>query len=104
VAGVLNSKGAENFEKEWKQKYNETPGSYAAHGYDATMAIIEAIKRGGANSESIRSELLKLKNFDGASGYVNRFRPNGDVEKVTPVVKIVKGSLVHLKTYVVKED
>jgi branched-chain amino acid transport system substrate-binding protein len=104
VAGVLNSKGAENFEKEWKQKYNETPGSYAAHGYDAAMAIIEAIKHGSANSESIRSELLKLKNFDGASGYVNKFRPNGDVDKVTPVVKIVKGKLVHLKTYMVKED
>ena len=104
VSGVLNSKGAENFEKEWKQKYNEIPGSYAAHGYDAAMAIIEAIKRGGANPEAIKVELLKTKNFDGASGYVNRFRPNGDVEKVTPVVKIVNGKWVHLKVYVIKED
>jgi branched-chain amino acid transport system substrate-binding protein len=104
VAGVLDSKGAEKFEKEWRAKYNETPGSYAAHGYDAAMVIIEAMKRGSVNSESIKNELLKLRNFDGASGYINRFRPNGDVEKVTPVVKIEKGKLVHLKTYVVKED
>ena len=35
---------------------------------------------------------------------MNRFRPNGDVEKVTPVVKIVNGKWVHLKVYVIKED
>jgi branched-chain amino acid transport system substrate-binding protein len=104
VAGVLDSKGAEKFEKEWKEKYNEIPGSYAAHGYDAAMAIIEAMNRGGFNPESIKDELLKLKNFDGASGYINRFKSTGDVEKVTPVVKISNGKLVHLKTYVVKEE
>ena len=48
-----------------EQKYGEIPGSYAAHGYDAAMAVIEAIKRGGANPEAIKVELLKTKNFDG---------------------------------------
>jgi len=78
LPGYLRATGLKKFIKEWKEKYSEIPGSYAAHGYDAAMVIIEAMKRGGFNPESIKSELLKIKDFDGASGYVNKFTPNGD--------------------------
>ena len=102
LPGVLKTAAAENFIRVWKEKYNREPEVYAAHGYDALAVILEAIKMGGANSEEIRKNLLKIQNFDGVSGTIRSFTPNGDVNKEVVIVKIEGGKLIPLKTYLVQ--
>ena len=103
LPGVVKTNAAENFIKDWKKKYGKMPEVYAAHGYDALAVILEAIKMGDPTPASIQKNLLKITNFDGASGTIKRFTPNGDVEKDVVIVKIEGGKLIPLKTYLVTE-
>ncbi len=103
LPGVVKTNAAENFIKDWKKKYGKMPEVYAAHGYDALAVILEAMKMGDPTPASIQKNLLKITNFDGASGTIKRFTPNGDVEKDVVIVKIEGGKLIPLKTYLVTE-
>ena len=103
LPGVVKTDAAENFIKDWKKEYGKMPEVYAAHGYDALAVILEAIKMGEPTPASIQKNLLKITNFDGASGTIKKFTPNGDVEKDVVIVKIDGGKLIPLKTYLVTE-
>ena len=77
----------EKFIKEYKEKYNELPGSPAAEAYDAIMIFAEAFENVGKNREKIRDYVASIE-FKGASGYV-KFDKNGDVHKPMEI-KIIK--------------
>jgi len=103
LPGVVKTKIAVDFIKEWKNKYGREPEVYAAHGYDALAVILEAIKMGKPKPADIQRNLLRITNFDGVSGTIRKFTSSGDVEKDVVVVKIDKGKLVPLKTYLITE-
>ena len=103
LPGVVKTDAAESFIKDWKEKHGKMPEVYAAHGYDALAVILEAMKMGDPTPASIQKNLLKITNFDGASGTIKKFNPNGDVEKDVVIVKIDGGKLIPLKTYLVTE-
>ena len=73
----LNGKGADWY-KAYKAKFNSEPEAYAAYGYDAAKAVLNAIQSAGkADRVAIRDAVFATKDFDGALGQWS-FDNNGD--------------------------
>lgn len=90
------NKVAQDFIAAYKKEYNETPGTYAAYAYDATLIIIDAIKNVGNDRSAIQKHIAGLKNFQGATG-VNTFDENGDVLKDPLRLTIKDGKFTIIK-------
>jgi branched-chain amino acid transport system substrate-binding protein len=59
----------QEFVKNFKAKFNETPDAMAALGYDSAWVLADAIKRAGsAEPAKIRDALAATKDFDGVTG------------------------------------
>jgi branched-chain amino acid transport system substrate-binding protein len=71
---------AQNFISKYKEAYNSTPSTYAAYGYDATLVIIDSIKKAGTDRKAVRDYMANIKDLKGATG-INSFDENGDVIK-----------------------
>ena len=66
-----NSPEIKNFVEAYKAEYGQVPDAFAALSYDATMMIIEAIKRAGVeDSVKVKDELAKTKDYQGVSGSI----------------------------------
>ncbi len=57
----------EQFVAAFKEKTGRAPSEYAIHGYDAGRAIIEAVKAGASDRESLAAALPKVS-FEGPRG------------------------------------
>lgn len=63
----------------YRQKYDEDPDPYAAHGYDAVKVLAEAINSvEGSHPDDVRIGLNGIQDYDGAAGKTT-FDKNGDV-------------------------
>lgn len=77
-----------NYVKAFKAKYNEVPDVMAALAYDATYILVEAIKNTQEiNSENIRNELAKIKDFQGVTGKMS-MDENRNAVKSAVVVQV----------------
>jgi len=56
------------FVRDFRGAYGEDPETYAAHAYDGTMMLIEAIERAGLNRALIRDELVAMEEYEGVTG------------------------------------
>jgi ABC-type branched-subunit amino acid transport system substrate-binding protein len=56
------------FKKRYQDKYGETPDAYAAHSYDGTQMVIEAVRKAGLNRYRIRDVLADMRQWDGVTG------------------------------------
>ena len=66
-----NSPEIKNFVEAYEAEYGQVPDAFAALSYDATMMIIEAIKRAGVeDSVKVKDELAKTKDYQGVSGSI----------------------------------
>lgn len=64
----LTGKGADWY-KAYKAKFNSEPEAYAAYGYDAAKAVLNALQRAGsADRAAVRDAVFATKDFDGALG------------------------------------
>jgi len=78
--GVGESKKlAEVFKNQYKNKYNEDPGSYAALCYDAMKVVGKVLEGGARSSDEVREALYDL-DYLGATGH-NKFDSSGEVNK-----------------------
>jgi branched-chain amino acid transport system substrate-binding protein len=59
------------FAKSYRKKYGREPSHYAAHGYQSTMLIAEAVKIGGPTREGILKGLQQIKDFQTVTGVIN---------------------------------
>ncbi|MEO0142990.1 MAG: ABC transporter substrate-binding protein, partial [candidate division WOR-3 bacterium] len=62
----------QNWVKKYKEKYGSTPDALATLAYDATLLLLEAIKR--ANSDSpvkVKEALQSIKDFKSVSGNIS---------------------------------
>lgn len=81
------------FVDNYKQKFGKLPGHYPAFGYDTTILIAEAVKKGGYEPEKIRKALLDIKNLDLTLGQAV-IQPNREV-RFGQIVKVVNsGKLI----------
>lgn len=89
------------FVEAYREKYGEDPDIYAAHGYDAMMVLIEAMK----GRTLLPSEVPKgmREEFEGVAGAI-RFDDKGDVQKYPRVYIIGEGGLLFDYTERLEED
>ena len=79
------------FLDKWKKGHGgkDPQTTMAALGYDATMLMIDGIKRAAApNSKAIITALNETEGFQGVSGSINLKGKNGNPEKRALVVEI----------------
>jgi len=76
----------QNFVKNFKAKYgaDTVPTHINAHAYDQILMIAEAVKRGAKDSESIRTEFLKMKDVEVTTGKIT-FGPNGQNQNLSVI-------------------
>jgi branched-chain amino acid transport system substrate-binding protein len=62
----------QDFIKAFKAKYgaDKTPTHINAHAYDTILLIAEAVRRGAKDSEGIRQQFSKLKDFEVTTGRI----------------------------------
>lgn len=82
----------------YKAAYGETPDEPAALTWDAVRIFLQAVKDTGrisgnlvADRKAVRDAIVKIKNFDGATGEMT-FNESGDPDKCAVIVKIENGA------------
>ncbi|MGB8437708.1 MAG: ABC transporter substrate-binding protein [Burkholderiales bacterium] len=65
-------KMVQDFVKAFQAKYgaDKTPTHINAHGYDTILLIAEAVRRGAKDSDGIRDQFRKLKDFEVTTGKI----------------------------------
>jgi len=83
----------EAFNKKYKEKYAEDPGSvFPAAGYDLAKVIEAAVKGAGATDPSkVRDALANLVNVQGATGTITYKGTNGMPVKSIALMKVTDG-------------
>jgi branched-chain amino acid transport system substrate-binding protein len=72
----------QNFLKTFESRYKIQPDMVGASAYDAFMIIVDGIKRAkSVKGPDIRATIATLKDFDGLTGQIKRFTPEGEVVK-----------------------
>jgi branched-chain amino acid transport system substrate-binding protein len=89
------------FVEAFREKYGLTPDLYAAHGYDAVMALAQALEEGGPMSNDFWKSVRGLRDFTGVTGPI-QFDERGDVQKYPRVYMVEEGNLVDYEKEVEK--
>jgi ABC-type branched-subunit amino acid transport system substrate-binding protein len=58
------------FKRDYVKRHDREPDTYAAHSYDGTSMVIDAIRKGGLNRYLIRDALAEMKQYSGVTGEV----------------------------------
>lgn len=78
----------------FKKKHGSLPNHFSALGYDALNLLALAIGRGGYNGEAIKNELLKVVDYQGASGVITFDESGQAINRPLQVRTIKKGKAV----------
>ena len=82
----------QNFLKTFETRYKIQPDMVGASAYDAFMIIIDGIKRAkSVKGPDVRAAIATLKDFDGLTGQIKRFTPEGEVVKDVQVQTVKNG-------------
>ncbi len=82
---------AQRFHNAWIKRNGKPPNDYEVRGYDSVYLLTQAVKDAGdSDPENVRKAMLKIKDFDGASGSVT-FNAHGGVDKSLFVMRIAGG-------------
>ncbi len=85
-------KNIEQFNEKYQARFGKLPGAIsAATAYDATMVVLDAIKKGARTSEEIRTYLLNVKDYDGYSNLI-RFNEDGQQDFEDVIIKQISGN------------
>lgn len=86
-----NSPAIKTFVEAYKKEYNETPDAFAALSYDATMMVIEAMKRANSvDTVKIKDELAKTKDYLAVSGLIT-LNETHDAVKSAVIIEMKEG-------------
>lgn len=81
------------FTQAFQARYDDAPSVWAAHGYDALMALAEAMKEAGTRPSDLWKGMRSIRNFAGATGVI-QFDERGDVSKFPRTFVVENGALV----------
>ncbi len=85
-----DSASVRSFTAGFRERYGAEPEVYAAHAYDAVRLVAAAADRTGSwSADEIRGALLRIDNYEGATGRL-AFDPKGDVVQY-PRLYVVRG-------------
>lgn len=86
-----NSQTVKAFVEAYKKEYNQTPDAFAALAYDATMMVVEAMKRANsADPVKIKDELAKTKDYQAVSGIIT-LNATHDAVKSAVIIEMKDG-------------
>jgi branched-chain amino acid transport system substrate-binding protein len=88
-AGSQWAKTVSSFSSAYKQAYNQDIDTFAAHGWDSSNIVVNALKAAGDKSAEIRNQIEKLKNYPGADGVFNYSPSNHAGLKVDALVMVL---------------
>ncbi|MDR1509388.1 MAG: ABC transporter substrate-binding protein [Synergistaceae bacterium] len=93
----FDSPSVQKLVKAYGEKTGKIPSTWVALSYDATMAVIEAIRKTDARSrEDVKKGLDNLGVFEGATGKM-QFDENGDVLKDFSKIIVKDGKFIPYK-------
>jgi len=84
------------FNKNYQRRFGEEPDTFAAHAYDGTTMLIEAIHMAGLNRTLIRdvlTDMTTFQNYKGVTGEIIFDASWNDIGKIW-LVEIVDGKFV----------
>ncbi len=81
------------FVEAYRAKYQETPGIYAAHGYDAMLVLYAAMNSGGDRGSSFWNGMRGISELQGVTGLL-QFDEKGDTTKYPRVYVMMDGKAV----------
>lgn len=91
------------FVEAFKKEYNADPNSFSALGYDAGKMLIDAIERGGTDSEKIRVAIETIKDLEVGTGKLTM-----DAATHNPIKGIVilefKDGVISLRTKIAPQN
>jgi branched-chain amino acid transport system substrate-binding protein len=88
----------QEFVKNFKAKFNETPDAMAALGYDSALVLADAIKRaGGTDGPKLRDAIAATKDFVGVTGKTT-IDEHRDAKKGAVIITVKDGNFKYLKT------
>ena len=73
------------FKTAYLKRFGQEPDVFAAHAYDGTNMVIEAIQKVGLNRVKIRDILLDLKTFQGYEGVTGKVTFDATWNNIRPV-------------------
>jgi len=93
------SPDAAEFVRRYRSRWNgETPGAFAALGYDSVKVLVEAIRRAGTtDGPALRDALASIKDFPGATG-ATTINAQRDATKPAAIIAIRDGKMGFLKS------
>jgi branched-chain amino acid transport system substrate-binding protein len=84
----------QNFVAKYKARYNETPDSIAALGYDTAKLLADAISRAGSDEPAhVRDALAATKDFPGVTGKIT-MDSERNANKPAVILEIKNGKVV----------
>jgi branched-chain amino acid transport system substrate-binding protein len=88
-------KFSDEFVKNFKKKYRKNPNAFNALNYDALNLLAIAIERGGNSGEAIKNELLKIKDYEGATGSITFDEKGNAINRPLKLKTIKEGKAVN---------
>jgi ABC-type branched-subunit amino acid transport system substrate-binding protein/predicted negative regulator of RcsB-dependent stress response len=79
----------------YRLRHQADPTSFAAHAYDATRVVLDAVTRGATSGRAIRDQLMRSPDLPALSGPA-AFGPNGSLDRKLFVIEIKKGKFVQV--------
>jgi branched-chain amino acid transport system substrate-binding protein len=92
----------QSFVAAYEAKHGQTPGLFAAHGYDAMLVLYEAMLKGGDTGRNFWKGMRSVKEVQGVTGTL-QFDEKGDVQKFPRVYFILEGRLRDHQEYLEEE-
>lgn len=81
------------FTEKYRELYNESPNYFVTNAYESLAMIETALKNGATDRDSLYQELLKIREWDGETGYA-MFDENRMVNRDMTVIKVEDGKWV----------
>jgi branched-chain amino acid transport system substrate-binding protein len=88
----------QNFVKDFKTKYHETPDAMAALGYDSAMILADALRRAGStDGAKVRDALAATKDFAGVTGQIT-IDSARNASKPAVILTVTNGQFQYIET------
>lgn len=91
--GAKAPEQVQRFVTAYKAKYGQDPDIYAAHGYDAFMILVQAIRQGGDSALAFWKGMRNIHEYPGVTGAL-QFDDKGDVQKFPHVYIVREGKAI----------
>ncbi len=89
------AENVQQFVSEYTEMFGSEPNLFAASVYDGVGLIVEALRNGATDRQSLRDNLAAIKDYHGVTGNAS-FNENRDVIKDEVVLKIEDGKFVYV--------